>query len=174
MKLWKSFVVALLTGAVLGLTGCDVGPSAPGEKSGDARPAEVMDFTLPDLEGRPIHLADFRGKIVVIDFWATWCPPCVLEIPELNAFQDEHRGQDVEVLAIAIDVDEPEELRAWSAERGIAYPVAIGDMETARRYGAEQFPLHVLVSREGRIVERLTPGYHDREELAALLARHRQ
>ena len=98
----------------------------------------------------------------------------MLEIPELNAFQAQHRAQGVEVLAIAVDVEAREELAAWSAEKGIEYPVAIGDMETARLYGAELFPLHILVSPEGRIVERLTPGYHDRDELAALVARHAQ
>ncbi len=147
--------------------GCRIEAPVP---AGDPAP----EFRLTLLEGGEVVLADLRGKTVLLDFWATWCPPCVLEIPELNAFQAQHRAQGVEVLAIAVDVEAREELAAWSAERGIEYPVAIGDMETARLYGAELFPLHILVSPEGRIVERLTPGYHDRDELAALVARHAQ
>jgi thiol-disulfide isomerase/thioredoxin len=121
-----------------------------------------------------VRLEDLRGQLVLIDFWATWCPPCVLEIPELNAFYAEHRDDGVELLAIAIDVDDPAELAEWTAERGVQYPVALGDVTLARLYGAEQFPFHLLISPEGRILERLTPGYHDREELAALIARHVQ
>ncbi len=119
-----------------------------------------------------VRLTDYSGKLVLLNFWATWCPPCVLEIPELNAFYAEHRERGVELLAIAIDVDEAEELAAWTRERGVEYPVAIGDTDVAQLYGAEMFPFHVLVSPEGRIVERLTPGFHDREELAELIQRH--
>ncbi len=131
-------------------------------------------FALERLQGGPLRLEDLRGKLVLVDFWATWCPPCVLEIPELNAFYEQHRGDGVELLAIAIDVEERAELLAWSEEKGIRYPVAIGDVDVARLYGAGQFPFHLLISPEGRILERLTPGYHDREELAALVARHAQ
>lgn len=137
---------------------------------GDVAP----DFTLERLQGGTVSLAGLRGKTVLIDFWATWCPPCVLEIPELNAFYAEHRDDGLEVLAISIDEQEPEELAAWADEKGIQYPVALGNVDVAMLYGAEMFPFHILVSPEGRIVERLTPGYHDREELAELLARHAQ
>ena len=145
---------------------CRVEP-APGD-AGEPAP----DFQLQLLDGRSVSLADLRGKTVLLDFWATWCPPCVLEIPELNAFYAEHRERGVELLAIAIDVDEAEELATWTRERGVAYPVAIGDTDVAQLYGAEQFPFHVLLSPDGRIVERLTPGFHDREELAELIQRH--
>ena len=136
--------------------------------------AQAHPFELERLGGSKVRLEDLRGQLVLIDFWATWCPPCVLEIPELNAFYAEHRDNGVELLAIAIDADDPAELAAWVAERNVQYPVALGDVGLARLYGAEQFPFHLLISREGRILERLTPGYHDREELAALIARHTQ
>jgi len=154
--------LALLTLALA----CRVEP-APAE-SGEPAP----DFQLQLLDGRPVALADLRGKAVLLDFWATWCPPCVLEIPELNAFYAEHRERGVELLAIAIDADDAEELAAWAREKGVAYPVAIGDTSVAQLYGAELFPYHVLLSPDGRIVERLTPGFHDREELAELIRRH--
>jgi peroxiredoxin len=157
--------VVLLVALVL--MGCRVeAPSASGEPA--------PDFALPRMGGGEVSLQDLQGKTVLLDFWATWCPPCVLEIPELNAFYETYRAQGVEVLAIAVDVEEAEELASWASEKGIQYPVAIGTLDVARLYGAEMFPMHVLVAPDGTILERLTPGYHDRDELAELLARHAQ
>lgn len=132
----------------------------------------AIPFELERLDGSRVALSDLRGKFVLIDFWATWCPPCVLEIPELNAFYEKYRGSAVEVLAVAVDALEPSELAAWTEEHGIGYPVALGDEELARRYGATAFPYHVFLSPDGRVIERLAPGYHDLAELNEVLERH--
>ena len=97
----------------------------------------------------------------------------MLEIPELNAFHERYRGDGVAVLGVSIDDEEREELAEWAEEHGIRYPVVLGNTEIARRYGAMQFPFHVLVGPDGKVLERLTPGFHDREEFEALLRRHR-
>lgn len=131
----------------------------------------ALPFELERLEGGRVRLADLEGKLVLLDFWATWCPPCVMEVPELNAFHAEHRER-VELLAIAIDGADRALLATWLDKHGVGYPVAIGDEQLARQYGADAFPFHVLISRDGRILERLDPGYHDRSELRALIERH--
>ncbi len=152
--------------AMLAFTGCG------GDGGAASAPQAAIPFELERLGGGSVGLESYRGKLLLLDFWATWCPPCVLEVPELNAFYAEHREAGVEVLAIAVDGDAPE-LEGFSREHGIAYPVAIGGEELARRYGGSAFPFHVLVSADGRVLERLEPGFHDRLELADLVARHR-
>jgi peroxiredoxin len=129
-------------------------------------------FDLERLGGGRARLSDYRGQLLLLDFWATWCPPCVLEVPEIDAFAREHGSRGVAVLAISVDGDRPEALQAFVTEHGVAYPVAIGSEELARRYGATAFPFHVLVSPDGTVLERLLPGFHDREELRELVARH--
>jgi peroxiredoxin/CRP-like cAMP-binding protein len=154
----------------LGLTlvplACSREGSPPSAEPGEAAPP----FELDRLGGGSVRLADLRGKVVVLDFWATWCPPCVLEVPELNAFYARHREQGVELLAISIDEIGRDEVRRWAEEQGVGYPILHGDVELAHAYRAFEFPYHVVVSREGRIVRRLEPGFHDRDELAQAVA----
>ena len=118
-------------------------------------------------------LASQAGQFLLVDFWATWCPPCVKEVPELNAVQAHYQEQGVSVLAIAIDPTEHEKLGDWSQEHGAQYPIALGSIELAQEYGAFQFPYHLLIGPDGKIVARLMPGYHDRDELRELIDRHR-
>jgi len=135
-----------------------------------AEPAPAFD--LPLVGGGRVSLDSLRGQTVLLDFWATWCAPCLLEIDELNALQEELRATDVRILAISIDTLPPEELARWVAEHGIAYPVALASVDLASAYGADAFPFHVLVGPDGHVRERLESGFHDRIELRALVARH--
>ncbi len=141
-------------------------------RSGNPGPEPATAFDLERLGGGRARLVDYRGKLLLLDFWATWCPPCVLEVPEIDAFWREHRERGVEVLAISVEGERAEALQAWVAGNGVGYPVALGSEELARRYGATAFPFHVLVSADGHVLERLLPGYHDREDLRELVARH--
>jgi peroxiredoxin len=146
---------------------------------GDERPRTpppidpAPDFDLPRTDGSRVRLADLRGRFVLVDFWATWCAPCELEIDELNAVWERVRGTGVELLAISVDERPLEEIAAWTRERGVTYPVALADLDLAVSYGAAEFPLHLLIGPDGHVRERLPAGTSDRHELLELIERHR-
>lgn len=106
-------------------------------------------FTLSDLEGRELALADLAGRIVVIDFWATWCEPCKAQIPVLNRFQREH--PEVAVLGVAVDAGGLEAVEPFAREHAIAYRVLLGTESLAREYGVPGFPALAIVDAAGRL-----------------------
>jgi len=112
-------------------------------------------FTLPDLEGKPLQLTTFRGKVVLLDFWATWCAPCKIEVPHLVALQKKYGPQGLQIVGISMD-DDAAPVRAFAQEFSINYPVVLGNTELARSYGGVLgLPVAFLIDRDGRIVKRL-------------------
>jgi peroxiredoxin len=135
---------------------------------------DAPDFSLPLVGGGTVTLASLRGQTVLVDFWATWCPPCLAEIPELNAMSRELEGTNQRILAVSVDSLTAAALKEWLSEREVRYPVALGDTDLAGRYGADAFPFHVVLGPDGKVLERLESGFHDREQLRAAFARHKQ
>jgi cytochrome c biogenesis protein CcmG/thiol:disulfide interchange protein DsbE len=128
----------------------------PGELAGPAPP-----FTLADLNGKPVSLSDFRGKVVVLDFWATWCPPCRAEIPDFIDLQKEYGSQGVQIVGIALD--EPEKVLAFARQNGMNYPVLLGSDEVSMKYGGiEGIPTTFIIDRDGKIVNRFE-GFRPRQ-----------
>ena len=145
------------------------------ENDGSAAAAEeesfpAPDFTLVDLQGNQVSLSDYRGKAVIIDFWATWCPPCIFQVPELNRFWKAHKGRgDVMVLGVAIDVEGAAIVAPWVEEQGVEYTIVVGDENLARKYGAIGFPTLAIVTPEGTL-DSLHVGLIEVSELEALIA----
>jgi len=162
--------VAVAAAALLALGACAEADDA-GEGAGAEAPQaeKAPDFTLERLEGDPVTLSELRGQPVIIDFWATWCPPCEFQVPELNAFYQDHREQ-VEVLGVSVDTEGPEVVEAWTREKGVEYPILLGDEDLARRFGAVGFPTLVIVDAQGRIDSRHV-GLIERADLEQALAR---
>lgn len=112
-------------------------------------PLPAPEFELDALDGPPVALDALRGRPVIVDFWATWCAPCLQQIPVLNAVHAAHA--EVEVLGISVDTDGPEAVRAFAHEHGIAYRVLLGDTALARRFGVPGFPALFVLDGQGRI-----------------------
>ena len=155
--------------ALLAVLGC----RAESPEGGAAAREPAPGFDLEALDGARFALPDLRGKVVVVDFWATWCAPCVFQIPVLNAFWESHRGDGVVVLGISVDTGGREVVEPFASEQGIAYPVLLGDEALARSYGAIGYPTLYVVAPDGRIDSRHT-GVVGEEELAAAVAAARR
>lgn len=167
LSAWVALAIAL---PVLGCSAQDGGDanSSTSASRGSARPAP--DFTLLDLQGQNVSLADFRGKTVLLDFWATWCLPCIYQIPVLNEFWKAHRDAgDVAVIGVAVDVEGAEIVAPWIEERGVEYQIVIGDEGLARKFGAIGFPTLAVITPDGEI-DSLHVGVVELETLESLVA----
>ena len=145
----------LLGVSVVLLGGCFESNQLQGGEGDESR-VRAPEFDLTALDGGSIQLSELRGKIVILDFWATWCAPCEIQMPVLDTFWKERRTDDFMIVGISVDTDTTDEVAAWVAERGFDYPIAIGDHDLAMRYGVIGFPTLVFVDATGAIHQRHT------------------
>jgi thiol-disulfide isomerase/thioredoxin len=113
------------------------------------------DFSLKDASGAEIRLSDYKGKVVLLNFWATWCPPCKAEVPWFEEFQRTYANQGLVIIGISMDEDGWKVVRPYMEATKINYRVAIGDDALAQKYGrVESLPETLLIDRDGRIAAR--------------------
>jgi len=112
-------------------------------------------FTLPGLKSDNVSLAQYRGKVVVLNFWATWCPPCVMETPSLEQFASEMKSDGVTVIGVSVD-ENGQQLRQFVKEYHLTYPIARDpNAALSHRYGTFKFPETYIIGRDGHVAEKI-------------------
>ena len=176
---WALCSIALLAGIAMGLSACDEPAQAPVESNlSHATPAlvagdlgEAADFSLPTLEGDTLQLSQLRGRVVALNFWATWCIPCLAEMPELVELHDALHPHGLRVVGVSLDTEEPAVVRQYVERFGITYPIVLGDRQVAQAYGGVwALPMTFLIDADGAITRRIVGRMPMHETLPEILA----
>jgi len=121
-------------------------------------------FTLRDLKGNEISLSDYRGKIVILNFWTTWCKPCRVEIPGFVEIYEEYKNKGMEILGISLDRAGSEQILKFVEENKISYPVLLGTKEIATDYEIQVIPITYIIDKKGKTRHKHI-GYMDKNVL---------
>jgi peroxiredoxin len=130
------------------------------------------DFTLQDLSGRSVRLADFKGKVVLVEFWATWCPPCRESIPAMERMHKTYGSKGLVILSISLDAGDWADVKEFAEAAGITYRVLKGTDEVMEQYMVRSIPSAFLVNRQGLIAKQYIGGGYDdyiEKEIRSLL-----
>ena len=148
MKAWIGAM--LLVAALLTALGCSKSEMPAAE--GKAAP----DFTLNDLSGRPVTLSSLQGKVVLLNFWATWCPPCREEIPSMVELNRIMQGKPFQMVAVSIDEGGAAAVTSFLTNAGVTLPVLMdGDGKVAKRYGTTGVPETFVINKKGVILKKI-------------------
>jgi peroxiredoxin len=149
------FSAAIATALLLGclISGCSTSPTV---RAANVKPDkdrhDAPDFALKDVDGKIVHLSDYRGKVVLLDFWATWCGPCKIEIPWFMEMQRKNKDRGFEVVGVAMDDEGWEVVKPFLATLAVNYRVVMGNDTTASTYGGvDALPTTFLIDRTGKI-----------------------
>jgi peroxiredoxin len=114
------------------------------------------DFTLESLEGKTVRLSDFRGKGVLLNFWATWCQPCKIEMPWFAELQKQYGPQGLQIVGVAMDDASPKEIGEFAHDLGVNYPILVGKESVGDAYGGVQFlPATFYIGRDGKVIDKV-------------------
>ncbi|MFA5073792.1 MAG: TlpA disulfide reductase family protein [Nitrospirota bacterium] len=129
----------------------------------DSQENTAFNFTLQDIKRNTVTLSDYRGKVVLVDFWATWCPPCRAAMPALENLHRTYKEKGLVILAISLDDGEWDTVRLFMKDYGITYTVLKGNSDVMEKYRIRTIPAVVLINKEGKIASKPIPGFGHEE-----------
>jgi thiol-disulfide isomerase/thioredoxin len=156
------------------LTPAQPGSSSQGDNTEEEDPGAKLRgkvapaFTLSTLDGKKVSLADYKGRAVLVNFWATWCAPCKIEMPWFEELRKQYAGQGFEILGLTADADAGKDVIAKTAQKiGVTYPILLATDKIQDAYGGvEYLPMSFYVDRNGKVVE-ATAGLSSKDEIEA-------
>lgn len=168
---WKRALDIGLWLVVLGLLVWRFGPQVGAALGIGDTDLPAPSFAVVTLDGDTLRLSDLRGQVVLVNFWATWCPPCRVEMPGFQDVWEDYRDRGFTLVGLSVDRGDRSSVERWVRDRGFTYPIAFAPGSVVRDYGgANVLPTSLLINREGRIVQRVE-GFYTEPALRAALNR---
>jgi cytochrome c biogenesis protein CcmG, thiol:disulfide interchange protein DsbE len=156
---------------VIGLLAWRFGPQVGAAFGLRAGSEPAPDFVVETMAGDSVRLSDLRGQVVLVNFWATWCPPCRVEMPGFQRVWEDYGDQGFVIVGLSVDQGVRSDVVRWVDQRGLTFPIAFAPGSVVRTYGgANVLPTSILIDREGRIVHRVQ-GYYAEPALRAAVRR---
>lgn len=143
-----------MAGKILALSAIIVLLFSCTDKAANSGGSMAADFTLQDLSGTNVVLSAMKGKVVLLEFWATWCPPCRASIPGIERLHEKYKDKGVVVLAVSMDDGGWDAVQSFVKEYGIKYTVLKGNDDVAVKYQVRSIPMLMVVDKKGKIVKR--------------------
>jgi thiol-disulfide isomerase/thioredoxin len=147
-------LAALFAAALLAWAASSLRPLFRSMTANAGDSAKAPAWELKDLDGKLVKSSDFDGRVVILDFWATWCAPCKVEIPGFVELQKEYRDRGLVVVGVSLDEDGPAKIKRFVTQFGMNYPVVLGDAGLMKDFGGTAIPTTVIIDRSGNIVAR--------------------
>jgi peroxiredoxin len=150
-----TFVVAMVVMVMVSFGIERAGRSAGhlGVPRADVEDKVAPDFALQSINGKTVRLSDFRGKAALLNFWATYCAPCRIEMPWFVELQDRYAAEGLQVMGVTMDDASPDDIEKFASELGVNYPILVGEETVGNAYGGVQFlPSTFYIGRDGKVV----------------------
>ncbi len=165
----KYFYILFVFVALSPLISCNEKKEMISQRGMNQEISRAPDFTLNNLEGKTVRLADFKGKVIILDFWATWCPPCRAEIPNFNKMHRLYSEKGLAIVGISLDEGGKNTVQPFVEEFKVSYTIVLGDDTVVENFGGIRgIPTTFVINRKGEIVKKLV-GFHGQEEFESLI-----